>query len=175
MAATPVHITIPGTDFPQWHMPREIVFPWLLVKTGRDRSQKACADQPDRISGPAMIISLDIDCTPDELRAFFGLPDVKPMQEHTVEEGRNVGGGLPPALGARMPRTVLKTWLPAGLKGVRALQACSSTRWRRGPGKNSVPVACASAPGAAAIGARRFGPFAALSGDPEVMRIRAVS
>jgi hypothetical protein len=28
-----------------------------------------------------MKIKLDIDCTPEEMRAFFGLPDVKPMQE----------------------------------------------------------------------------------------------
>jgi len=28
-----------------------------------------------------MKITMNIDCTPDEARAFFGLPDVKPMQE----------------------------------------------------------------------------------------------
>ncbi|MGH7053255.1 MAG: DUF6489 family protein, partial [Stellaceae bacterium] len=24
---------------------------------------------------------MDIDCTPEEVRAFFGLPEVKPIQE----------------------------------------------------------------------------------------------
>ncbi len=27
-----------------------------------------------------MKVTLDFDCTPDEARAFLGLPDVKPMQ-----------------------------------------------------------------------------------------------
>ena len=33
-----------------------------------------------------MKISFDIDCTPDELRGFFGMPDVKPMQEQLLKE-----------------------------------------------------------------------------------------
>src|SRR6266566_2597544 len=33
-----------------------------------------------------MKIKLDIDCTPEELRGFFGLPDVKPMQEELMKE-----------------------------------------------------------------------------------------
>ena len=28
-----------------------------------------------------MKVTIEIDCTPDEARAFMGLPDVKPMQE----------------------------------------------------------------------------------------------
>jgi hypothetical protein len=28
-----------------------------------------------------MKVTVEVDCTPDEARAFFGLPDVKPMQE----------------------------------------------------------------------------------------------
>jgi len=31
-----------------------------------------------------MKITLDIDCTPEELRSFFGLPDVRPMQEEQL-------------------------------------------------------------------------------------------
>lgn len=66
-----------------------------------------------------MKISLDIDCTPDELRGFFGLPDVKPLQEkllHEVEEGMRAN------LKALDPETMLKTWLPAGVKGFEQLQ-----------------------------------------------------
>ena len=33
-----------------------------------------------------MKIKLDIDCTPEEARAFFGLPDVKPLQEALLPE-----------------------------------------------------------------------------------------
>ena len=33
-----------------------------------------------------MKITVDIDCTPEEARAFLGLPDVKPMQERLMGE-----------------------------------------------------------------------------------------
>ena len=66
-----------------------------------------------------MKISLDIDCTPEELRGFFGLPDVKPMQEQLLKE---VAERLSANLGSLDPETMLKTWLPAGLKGFEQLQ-----------------------------------------------------
>jgi hypothetical protein len=66
-----------------------------------------------------MKIKLDIDCTPEELRGFFGLPDVRPMQEQLlkdVEERMRAG------LKALDPETMLKTWLPTGLQGLEKLQ-----------------------------------------------------
>ena len=33
-----------------------------------------------------MKIKLDLDCTPEELREFFGLPDVRGMQEQLLKE-----------------------------------------------------------------------------------------
>jgi hypothetical protein len=66
-----------------------------------------------------MKISLDIDCTPDELRGFFGLPDVKPLQEKLLKE---VEEGMRANLKALDPETMLKTWLPAGVKGFEQLQ-----------------------------------------------------
>ncbi len=66
-----------------------------------------------------MKISLDIDCTPEELRGFFGLPDVKPMQEALLQE---LEARLRANLQALDPETLLKTWLPAGLKGFEQLQ-----------------------------------------------------
>ena len=35
-----------------------------------------------------MKIKLDIDCTPDEMREFFGLPEIKPLQEELLKEVR---------------------------------------------------------------------------------------
>ena len=117
-----------------------------------------------------MKISLDIDCTPDELRGFFGMPDVKPMQERLLKEveermradlkaldpeNRPTPRALELAVGDHVeevftraaalfaewygdglgraqrverrgktlhPETMLKTWLPAGLKGFEQLQ-----------------------------------------------------
>jgi hypothetical protein len=66
-----------------------------------------------------MKISLDIDCTPDELRGFFGMPDVKPMQERLLKE---IEERMRADLKALDPETMLKTWLPAGLKGFEQLQ-----------------------------------------------------
>jgi hypothetical protein len=66
-----------------------------------------------------MKISLDVDCTPEELRGFFGLPDVKPMQEQLLKD---VEERLRANLKALDPEAMLKTWLPAGLKGFEQLQ-----------------------------------------------------
>jgi hypothetical protein len=66
-----------------------------------------------------MKFSLDIDCTPDELRGFFGMPEVKPMQERLLKE---VEERMRANLKALDPETLLKTWMPAGLKGFEQLQ-----------------------------------------------------
>ena len=66
-----------------------------------------------------MKISLDIDCTPEELREFFGLPEVKPLQEQLLKE---VEERMRANLKGLDAETMLKTWLPAGLKGFEQLQ-----------------------------------------------------
>ena len=66
-----------------------------------------------------MKFKVDIDCTPDEARAFFGLPDLKPLQEALLPE---VEERLRATLEAMDPEAMLKTWLPATLKGFEQLQ-----------------------------------------------------
>ncbi len=66
-----------------------------------------------------MKITIDFDCTPDEARAFFGLPDVKPMQEALLRE---VQERLAENLQAMSTDTMLKTWLPTALKGFEQWQ-----------------------------------------------------
>ncbi len=66
-----------------------------------------------------MKITMNIDCTPNEARAFFGLPDVKPMQEKLLKE---VQERMSTTLHAMEPEAMLKTWLPATLKGYEQLQ-----------------------------------------------------
>ena len=65
-----------------------------------------------------MKIKLDIDCTPDEMREFFGLPEIKPLQEELLKEVRE---RLSANIKAMDPEAMLKTWLPATLKGVGQL------------------------------------------------------
>ena len=66
-----------------------------------------------------MKIKLDIDVTPEEARAFLGLPDVKPMQATVLEE---MEARLKAGLRAMDPETIFNTWMPATLKGFEQLQ-----------------------------------------------------
>ena len=66
-----------------------------------------------------MKFKVDIDCTPDEARAFLGLPDVKPLQEALLPE---LEERLRATLKAMDSEAMLKNWLPATLKGFEQLQ-----------------------------------------------------
>src|SRR5436305_5637539 len=78
-----------------------------------------------------MKIKLDIDCTPEELRGFFGLPDVRPMQDQLLKD---VEERLRASVQALDPETMLKTWLPAGLKGFEQLQEMFMSQMAGRPG-----------------------------------------
>jgi len=79
-----------------------------------------------------MKLKFDIDCTPDELRGFFGLPEVKPMQDRLMAE---LEEKMRANLRALDPEMMLKTWLPAGLKGFEQLQEMFFAQMGRGTGK----------------------------------------
>jgi hypothetical protein len=79
-----------------------------------------------------MKLKFDIDCTPEELRGFFGLPEVKPMQDRLMAE---LEERMRANLKALDPETMLKTWLPAGLKGFEQLQEMFFAQMGRGGGK----------------------------------------
>ncbi len=66
-----------------------------------------------------MKITIDVDCTPKEARAFLGLPDVAPMQRARMEE---IGARMSAGLEAMDPETLMKTWMPLGLQGLERAQ-----------------------------------------------------
>jgi len=66
-----------------------------------------------------MKITMNVECTPEEARAFLGLPDVKPMQEQLMRE---VQERMAANIRAMEPETMLRTWLPATLKGFEQMQ-----------------------------------------------------
>ena len=66
-----------------------------------------------------MKITMDVECTPEEARAFLGLPDVNPMQEQLMQE---VQERMAANIRAMEPETMLRTWLPATLKGFEQMQ-----------------------------------------------------
>ena len=66
-----------------------------------------------------MKVHMEIDCTPEEARAFLGLPDVRPMQEKLMRE---VEERTVAAMRSMDPETLMKTWLPASLEGLEQIQ-----------------------------------------------------
>lgn len=64
-------------------------------------------------------IHVDIDCTPDEARTMFGLPDLKPMQNALMGEIEN---RLMKAMTAMEPDALVKMWLPASISGLEQWQ-----------------------------------------------------
>jgi len=76
-----------------------------------------------------MKLHFDIDCTPEELRDFFGLPEVKPMQERLMAE---LEERMRTNLKALDPEAMMKTWLPAGMKGWEQLQEMFFSQAGRG-------------------------------------------
>ena len=79
-----------------------------------------------------MKIHVDIDCTPEEARAFLGLPDVAPMQQALMAEMQK---RMMANLQAMEPEQLLKTWLPAGLQGWEQLQKAFWTQMASGKGE----------------------------------------
>ena len=66
-----------------------------------------------------MKFRIDIDCSPEEARQFFGLPDVRnvqesimaALQERVAEQVRSMD-----------LETLTRAWLPTGAQGLDALQ-----------------------------------------------------
>ncbi|PCI52005.1 MAG: hypothetical protein COB49_00100 [Alphaproteobacteria bacterium] len=62
-----------------------------------------------------MKITVDIDCTAEEARAFLGLPDVKPLQDAFMAKmEEKMASGLS---GEDMEK-MFNLWLSPGLKGL---------------------------------------------------------
>jgi hypothetical protein len=58
-----------------------------------------------------MKVKIDIECTPAEARAFFGLPDVTPLNEQMVAEmSRRMGANME----ALDPDALMKNWMTMG-------------------------------------------------------------
>ena len=66
-----------------------------------------------------MKITFDIDCTPEEARAFFGLPDVRPLQQAVMAQ---VQEKIMANIQAMEPETILRTWNSASMQGMEQLQ-----------------------------------------------------
>jgi hypothetical protein len=66
-----------------------------------------------------MKIKIDIEATPQELRNFFGLPDLTPLQDEMLEIiRRNMSAGVE----GFDPVTLMKPFLPEHLQALSTLQ-----------------------------------------------------
>ncbi len=66
-----------------------------------------------------MKVTVNVECTPEEARAFMGLPDVKPMQEALMQD---LEDRLRANIQSMNPESLVNTWLPASLQGAEQLQ-----------------------------------------------------
>jgi hypothetical protein len=73
-----------------------------------------------------MKINVEVNCTPEEARAFFGLPDLGPMQQRVLGE---IEERLRSSLDAMNPEAIFKTWLPASMQGVEQMHQMQQAFW----------------------------------------------
>ena len=66
-----------------------------------------------------MKVTVNVECSPEEARAFLGLPDVQPMQQALMKDLEN---RMRSNLNAMDPETIMRTWLPAGMQNAEQLQ-----------------------------------------------------
>jgi hypothetical protein len=60
-----------------------------------------------------MKMNIEIDCTPAEARAFLGLPDVAPLNDHLVAEMKR---RMDENMAAMQPEELMKTWTSFGVQ-----------------------------------------------------------
>jgi hypothetical protein len=66
-----------------------------------------------------MKVTVEIDCTPEEARAFMGLPDVKPLQAAVMAR---MEAQMVDSISAMTPDAMLRQWMqvvPAGAEQLR--------------------------------------------------------
>lgn len=66
-----------------------------------------------------MKVTFNIDCTPQEARAFFGLPDVAPMQEQLMSQMQEK---MTENIKNMDPETLAKTWVPLAMQNWTEMQ-----------------------------------------------------
>ena len=71
-----------------------------------------------------MKVHVEVDMTPEEARAFMGLPDVAPLQEKMMEE---MQARVKAAFDTGDPEAMMQAWLPLG--GAKAFEQFQKYLW----------------------------------------------
>ncbi|MEG3619183.1 DUF6489 family protein [Magnetovibrio sp. PR-2] len=61
-----------------------------------------------------MQVTINVECTPEEARTFFGLPDVKPVQEAMMAEMQK---RMEAGMSSMDAENLMKMWMPGGATG----------------------------------------------------------
>ena len=59
-----------------------------------------------------MKVNVEVECTAAEARAFLGLPDVEPLNDHLVSEMKK---RMDANMSAMQPEELMKTWTSFGM------------------------------------------------------------
>ena len=78
-----------------------------------------------------MKISFDIDCTPEEARRFFGLPDVSPVNDAFVKELTKRAGEMAQEMDAGK---LLEQWMSSGVRGFGDIQKAFMEQFAKAKG-----------------------------------------
>jgi hypothetical protein len=66
-----------------------------------------------------MKFTINVNCTPEEARAFLGLPNVAPMQERMMKE---VEERMRDRIQNLDPEALIRAWIPANIQSLGELQ-----------------------------------------------------
>ena len=66
-----------------------------------------------------MRFQINIDCTPEEARKFFGVPDMMPMQQAMMDQ---LNSQLMENMKTMDTETLMQTWVPAIFQGWSEVQ-----------------------------------------------------
>ena len=75
-----------------------------------------------------MKVTIEMDMTPQEARAFMGLPDVEPMQKKMLEDMQT---RMKQAFDANDPEGMMRAWMPfyGTGGGAEAFQKLQKSMW----------------------------------------------
>jgi hypothetical protein len=71
-----------------------------------------------------MKVNITMDMTPEEARAFMGLPDVAPLQKQMIEQMEH---RMKAAFDTGDPEAMMRAWMPLG--GAEAFQQFQKFFW----------------------------------------------
>lgn len=98
-----------------------------------------------------MKINVEVDCTPEELRQSFGLPDLRPMQEAVLGAMQKQ---MLDAVARTSPEALMRSWMPLFPQSPEQMQQIMSAFFRGlSPSRGGPPAA----PDAPASGGQKRG------------------